>query len=500
MLKMNVEEKSNVLLVVARLIFYGTALTASLFFIIAFPLFGILTQQQTDIIRLPVLVSALLGDFIVFIILEVFFRKLQTAANIENVEERIYRLASEKRRLILAYFPLVYAVVLTAALLAVIALLLEGVPVLTIIIGATLASVAYILSLHLPAFFLINYLLDLFVAKNVNKSFQHGNWAQISLKSVNNLNTLSMFQRQVLVGIISPVMLFILVISTLVNVQTLTIFNVLGLGLLFLLYLIASAFFIYQSNNALKEFVKGLKNISLAQTNIFIPISFISLDDIAQATAFYNNIVLKLQKTIDVQIQAANTLNELVRDFRQQFADLNDLANNISQSSSTFASAMQDSMDMAETVITELNKLQNSLSTFSDKISVLTKSIEEVAEQVQVLSFNARLEAYRSSEGSTFAVIAEKVYDFSKSVEKSKEDIATLLNEFKNQIIAETNSIMNTVTTVTERLSQVSSQTEEVNASIEEETATIEELYAQTENLVEIAEKLNEISQLFVKK
>ncbi len=491
-------------LVIARLIFYLTALTASIAFIFLFPALGIFDEERTRIIAIPVSMTALTGDLIVFYLLERLFRQLQRAAKIENYNDRILSLMRAKKRIMTYYFPLVYIVVLAAAVNGVITLVLERYDVFSTILGATIASIAYILNLHLPAFFTINYLLELYISRFINAELLSVQWKELSPETLDSLKNFSFRQRHAVIGIAMPLMLFTIIFTMVLNVKTLTITNYLTLGFFFLLYLLTLQLYFFQTNETLQDFVNALKTISLGETEqtVFQPLSIKSSDDIAQAAGHYNNIILKLRKSMTTQSRVASQLQDMVLEYQTQFANLNKLANGIATASTNFASIMQENAEKSSEMAKRMEEVRSTLEDFSRRIEELTTNVEDTAEQVRILSFNAQLEAVRvttSASAAAFMTISQAINDLYHEVEENDTMIKELVDEFKEHVVRMISSISEVAAESNRNSELALAQTQEINASIEEETALIEELHAQTEQLSDLSKELEELITLFSK-
>ena len=101
----------------------------------------------------------------------------------------------------------------------------------------------------------------------------------------------------------------------------------------------------------------------------------------------------------------------------------------------------KNSIEKAGDIILETTNNISEVNEASEKIKNITKIIEDIAFQTNILALNASVEAARAGEqGRGFSVVASEVRNLAQNTQSSIKDITELVNNTYDSIIKASNS------------------------------------------------------------
>jgi len=297
----------------------------------------------------------------------------------------------------------------------------------------------------------------------------------------------------------------------------------LGFGSLIVLFVVL--FFI--SKNITKPINDGARFAKqIADGELYAQVSINTHDEVGQLLHSFNNTVEKIKDLISHINDSANTIatgsfqissssQAIAQGANQQAAASEEISSSMEQMSASVHQNTQNAEQSANIIFLISKGMSEIKSSFEESfkatsdILIKSKTINEIAEKINILAVNAAIEAARAGEfGKGFSVVASEIRKLAAHTQTS----AQIINELSQQSIAklgQTNHLLLNVLPEIEKSSQLASEISaasleqnsgitQINLAISQFSSVIQQNSASAEQLATSSEELYSQSQSMV--
>ena len=182
----------------------------------------------------------------------------------------------------------------------------------------------------------------------------------------------------------------------------------------------------------------------------------------------------------------ASSLEETASSMNQMASAIKESADGVSKSTSIVSDA-KIYLDKAGAIVEESVNKMDDVYESSKKIMDITKLIEDIAFQTNILALNASVEAARAGDqGRGFAVVASEVRNLAQNTQESVKNITSLITDSNEKIHLAAKSVQeskNIFIEISEKMDNASSIMYKINAASHEHEKGIEQVNAAISNI-----------------
>lgn len=292
--------------------------------------------------------------------------------------------------------------------------------------------------------------------------------------------------------------------------------------------------------SSVNQAITSFKNVADGKGDLTKRITVNTNDEIGILAMWFNKFIDRLQQDIiDIAKNADNlnksshALTELASQMSVGSGDTTNYSNNVAASAeqmsnnmSGVAATMEQITTATETVATAAEQMtatineiarnaeitrsgsiaavdqakqaslkMENLGLNAKSISKITETIQDISDQINLLSLNATIEAASAgSAGKGFAVVATEIKELSKRTAKATQDIAVQIEGVQSTTVetaTEIDKIVNQIDNINNTVSQIATATEEQSAATKEIASNIHQV---SSGMQDINQKISQSS------
>ncbi|WP_087021081.1 methyl-accepting chemotaxis protein [Thaumasiovibrio subtropicus] len=256
-----------------------------------------------------------------------------------------------------------------------------------------------------------------------------------------------------------------------------------------------------ESNNEVDRLTNSLHSMALRLNQLVTEIRTTSDDVYQQAQSVSNNAHDSLTQSdtqLDKAEHMATSIEEMAVSAKDIAVQVEHIVSNVRQADHDSQNGLHV-VENVSTDVAELNQLLNQsalaiekVATESDSIQDVTRMIDEIAEQTNLLALNAAIEAARAGEqGRGFAVVADEVRTLAHRTQTSVQDVVSIINQLRSS----TSDAVTLMKTSQSHANHVLTKAGEAGLSLESIVEQTRAIAEQAESIAATSEQQAQVSQ-----
>lgn len=235
-----------------------------------------------------------------------------------------------------------------------------------------------------------------------------------------------------------------------------------------------------------------------------------SADSMNNASEHISNTIQEMAVGTDKQVKEVEETNRTVQGMQQYVKQIFSNSNIVAEKANETSIKAKMGNEAMQTVVNQMNtinetfletsKLIEELGKHSNEIGAISKVINDIADQTNLLALNAAIEAARAGEqGKGFAVVADEVRKLAEQSSQSANQITNLIRKIQSETGNAVSSMQNATDDVESGIKLVN-QTgvtfEDIKGSIDEVSGQITEVSISVEQLTQGMEQMAVVMNL----
>ncbi|WP_085342859.1 methyl-accepting chemotaxis protein [Vibrio sp. ArtGut-C1] len=198
---------------------------------------------------------------------------------------------------------------------------------------------------------------------------------------------------------------------------------------------------------------------------------------VASMASQLNELVGKIRSTSDLVESIAENVRSANTDSQSGLSIVEGVCIDVAQ--------LNDQLDQSAAAIEQVNR-------DSESIQTVTKMIDEIAEQTNLLALNAAIEAARAGEqGRGFAVVADEVRTLAHRTQSSVQDVVEIIEKLKGS----THNAVNMMTDSQRSANQVLDKAQDAGTALEAIAVQVQSIASQADAIAATSEEQAQVSQ-----